>query len=674
MKILLALITALLVSGTVQAKSALPADLYQEQYRPQFHFTPQQKWMNDPNGMFYYQGEYHLFYQYHPYSSIWGPMHWGHAVSKDLVHWEHLPIALFPDQHGAIFSGSAVVDWQNTSGFGSADNPPLVAIYTYHNHLTHDFGRNDFQSQGVAYSLDKGRTWTKHASNPVLENQGDRDFRDPKVFWYAPQEKWIMTLAVKNQVSFYSSKNLKDWKFESDFGKDWGVHAGVWECPDLFELPIAGTDERRYVLLVSIVAGAPNGGTATQYFVGDFDGTRFKVDEKLQNLKIEPPIFPKGKLFENFDKSLSRWTTTGDSVELKSVASSIMDKAIHGKSFLSTGAKGDDGSGSLRSGSFTIDQPFINFYVGGGADLDKLGIRLLVDGNAVRRAAGSDSQIMEVESWDVRELKGQQAQIEIIDQADGRWGQINIDNIVVAGQAAQPQKESALWLDYGTDNYAGVTWSDIPAEDGRRLFIGWMSNWDYATEAPTERWRSAMTVPRTLTLHRTDQGFRLHSRPVRELEKLRTGHTSVKKTSFNGILDLGKRSAGALEIQLTLDMLDAQAVTLALGNVANEQTLFTIDRKQGVYKLDRTQSGNVDFADSFANVQTAPIVGSASEVSLHIFVDHSSVEVFVNDGETVMTAQVFPSQPYTSVRLESEGTVEVNSANLYALKSIWKKQ
>ncbi|NHN39148.1 glycoside hydrolase family 32 protein [Pseudomaricurvus alcaniphilus] len=677
MKTLLIMLTALLLSGAAQANPVQPADLYQEPHRPQFHFTPEQKWMNDPNGMFYYQGEYHLFYQYHPYSNVWGPMHWGHAVSTDMVHWEHLPVAIYPDWHGAIFSGSAVVDWNNSSGFGTEDNPPLVAIYTYHNHLIQDFGGSDYQSQGVAYSLDRGRTWTKYEDNPVLKNQGDRDFRDPKVFWYAQEQKWIMSLAVKNRISFYSSKNLKSWTFESDFGLDWGVHEGVWECPDLIEIPIAGSDKSKYLLLVSIVAGGPNGGTATQYFVGDFDGREFTVDPSLQNLKVVPATFPKGKTFEDFEKSLSRWTATGDTTELKMIETTIMDSAIHGKSFLSTEARGSAGTGSLRSTTFTIKQPFINFYVGGGADESQQGMRLLVDGKVVRRAAGNNSQSMRVASWDVSEFKGQQAQLEIIDQADGRWGHTHIDNIVFAKQAAMPRQESALWLDYGTDNYAGVTWSDIPAEDGRRLFIGWMSNWDYGGATPTERWRSAMTIPRKLTLHQSDQSFRVHSQPVRELEKLRAGKTSLENLSFDGVLDLGKklrRLNGTMEILLSLDTLQSPAVTLTLANEAGDQTLFTIDRQQGVYKLDRTRSGKVDFDESFASVQTAPIVGDASAVSLQVFVDHSSVEIFINAGETVMTAQVFPTQPYSSVQLSSDGQVEVESADLYTLKSIWGKK
>ncbi len=183
--------------------------------------------MNDPNGMVFYDGEYHLFYQYYPEDIVWGPMHWGHAVSTDLVHWEHLPIALYPDEHGLIFSGSAIVDWNNTSGFGTEDNPPLIAIFTYHNIDGERAGKNDYQTQGIAYSLDKGRTWEKYENNPVLPNPGIKDFRDPKVIWYEADQKWIMTFAAYDHVRFYSSPNLNEWKLESEFGKGIGTHGGT---------------------------------------------------------------------------------------------------------------------------------------------------------------------------------------------------------------------------------------------------------------------------------------------------------------------------------------------------------------------------------------------------------------------------------------------------------------
>ncbi len=245
-----------------------------EQYRPLFHFSPKAHWINDPNGMVYYKGTYHLFYQYYPDATVWGPMHWGHTTSKDMVHWQEQPIALYPDSLGYIFSGSAVVDANNTSGFGKNGQTPLVAIFTHHNPKLEKQNPEKTQYQSIAYSLDEGKTWTKYAGNPVLPNPGITDFRDPKVRWYEPQKKWIMTLATKDRVTFYSSPNLKNWSRESDFGKDAGAHGGVWECPDLF--PLKHNDKDVWVLIVNINPGGPNQGSAAQYFLGDFDGKTFQ--------------------------------------------------------------------------------------------------------------------------------------------------------------------------------------------------------------------------------------------------------------------------------------------------------------------------------------------------------------------------------------------------------------
>ena len=239
---------------------------YHEQHRPQMHFSPPGQWMNDPNGMVYFEGEYHLFYQHYPDSNVWGPMHWGHAVSTNLVNWENLPIALYPDELGYIFSGSAVIDWNNTSGFGKDNHPPMIAIFTHHNMDQEKAGGDRYQVQSIAYSLDKGRTWTKFADNPVISNPGIKDFRDPKVIWHEESARWIMVFAVKDRVHFYTSTNLKEWSFASEFGASDGNHGGVWECPDLFPLKTS-EGETKWILLQSINPGGPNGGSATQYFV-----------------------------------------------------------------------------------------------------------------------------------------------------------------------------------------------------------------------------------------------------------------------------------------------------------------------------------------------------------------------------------------------------------------------
>lgn len=247
--------------------------LYGENFRPQFHYTPERNWMNDPNGLVYYKGQYHLFYQYNPYANVWGHMSWGHAVSKDLIHWRPLPVALEEEKGMMIFSGSAVADINNTSGFGSKVNPPLVAIYT---------GSTDtLQTQNLAYSTDNGVQWKKYNTNPVL-NENKKDFRDPNVFWYAPEKKWVMSLSypITRQIAFYGSENLRDWKQLSVFGPA-GDTSGVWECPDLMKVPVMGQPGTyKWVLLTSQNAGM-------QYFVGDFDGKNF-TNENLKEKILKP--------------------------------------------------------------------------------------------------------------------------------------------------------------------------------------------------------------------------------------------------------------------------------------------------------------------------------------------------------------------------------------------------
>jgi fructan beta-fructosidase len=255
------------------AANAAAAPAATPQFRPAFHFTPRANWMNDPNGMVYVNGEYHLFFQYYPDATVWGPMHWGHAKSRDLLHWEELPVALYPDERGWIFSGSIVVDADNTSGFGRDGIAPWVAIFTHHDGAGVKAGRQDVESQSLAYSLDGGTTWTQYAGNPVLPSPGTRHFRDPKVFRHEPSGRWVMSLATKDRITFFSSANLKEWRKESEFGATLGAHGGVWECPDLFPMVFEG--KTRWVLLVSLNPGGPNGGSATQYFVGDFDGKTF---------------------------------------------------------------------------------------------------------------------------------------------------------------------------------------------------------------------------------------------------------------------------------------------------------------------------------------------------------------------------------------------------------------
>ncbi len=451
-----------------------------EKFRPEYHFTPDSGWMNDPNGLVYLNKEYHLFYQHYPDSTVWGPMHWGHAISRDLTSWEHLPIAIQPDSLGYIFSGSAVFDSENSSGLGTAENPPLIAIYTYHDMEAERSGKsNTFQSQAIAYSLDKGRNWTKYKGNPVLSNPGIRDFRDPKVSRITgPEgnESWVMTLAVSDHINFYSSSDLIHWNLTGEFGKGIGVHGGVWECPDLLELSTP-SGEKKWVLLVSINPGGPQQGSATQYFIGDF-----------------------------------------------------------------------------QNGEFVPDDTMIR------------------------------------------------------------------------------------WVDYGPDNYAGVTWANLPKDQNRTLFIGWMSNWLYAQAVPTESWRSAMTLPRELSLFEVDGTLLLKSAPATEMKQLRTYAYKLRESTGN---------LPSQAVEITADISSSDSFVLLLTNELGEKLGITKDH--GLVSIDRTMAGISDFHDDFATVHSAPMSWKAEEI--RVFLDAHSIEVFLNDGELVMTSTVFPNSPWKSVEM-----------------------
>ena len=246
-------------------------------YRPIYHHTPLYGWMNDPNGMVYKDGEYHLYFQYNPYGSKWGNMHWGHSVSTDLVHWNHLKPAIARDTLGHIFSGSTVVDKDNMAGYGAN---AMIALYTS---ASDEHG----QIQCMAYSTDDGRTYTKYEKNPVLTPfDGLKDFRDPKVFWYEPDKKWVMIVSADKEMRFYTSQNLKDWEYMSAFGKGYGAQPNQFECPDFIQLPVDGNKNKmKWVMLVNINPGCMFGGSATEYFIGDFDGKKFTCDTKPEVAK-----------------------------------------------------------------------------------------------------------------------------------------------------------------------------------------------------------------------------------------------------------------------------------------------------------------------------------------------------------------------------------------------------
>ena len=311
------------------------------------------------------EGEYHLFYQYNPVGDKWGHMSWGHAVSPDMVHWQHLPLAL-PEADGVmIFSGSAVVDWNNTSGLGQDGKPPLVAVYTGYR------ASDNLQFQCIAFSNDKGRTWTKFPGNPVI-NINSKDFRDPKVQWYEPAKRWVMTvsLSAEHKVRFYGSTNLINWTLLSEFGPA-GATSGVWECPDLFELPLEGAREKRWVLAVNTGSGSVAGGSGGQYFIGQFDGTRFVPDKDCVATPT-PEYVPDGKVMADFEgKTYGDWKVTGEAFGPGPAQGRLPNQnpvdGYKGHGLVNSFYKGDPTTGTLTSPEFGLTHPFLNFMIGGGS-------------------------------------------------------------------------------------------------------------------------------------------------------------------------------------------------------------------------------------------------------------------------------------------------------------------
>lgn len=488
---------------------ATPSSDYSEPHRNQFHFSPPANWMNDPNGMFYLDGEYHLFYQYYPDSTVWGPMHWGHAISRDLVKWEHQPIALYPDDLGYIFSGSAVVDINNTSGLGDGSTPPVIAMFTHHNIEGERSGQIDFQYQSIAYSLDKGRSWNKYDANPVIHNPGIKDFRDPKVIWHSESNQWIMVLAAYDKVMIYNSPNLLDWTYASEFGINGDTR--LWECPDLFPMKVEGTDIFKWILISSIQKEAPNDGTATSYFVGDFDGKNFIADPEDQK-----------------------------------------------------------------------------------------------------------------------------------------------------------------WLDYGKDNYAFVTWSNILKNESHPVGIGWMSNWQYAQQVPTEIWRSAMTLPRTLSLHQTEESYEIRSSVIDEIESLVRQKIRLRPQTLSESTTIARDGRSLYKLELNFKTPETPVV-IRFSNNLDEFLNIGLNPELKKYFIDRSRSGTVDFGQDFANSLhwgDADYLGD--EFKMEIYLDHASVELFADGGRCVMTDIFFANEPFSKIEIFIEdGTIDLLDGIITELNGIW---
>lgn len=834
-------VSAMLALGCVLPAAAAEPQPGDEQYRPLIHFSPEKNWMNDPNGMIYVDGTYHLFFQHNPAGTRWGNMSWGHATSSDLLHWEEQPLAIGQtfDEDGDsiedIFSGSIVVDEDNSAGFGPAGSKPLVAIYTSAYTAKHP-EHAGIQAQSLAYSLDDGQTWTKYDGNPVLD-RNSANFRDPKVFWYdgPAGSYWVMTAveALDHKVVLYKSTDLKSWEHLSDFGPA-NSTAGIWECPDLFELPVDGDPENtKWVMVVNLNPGAVNGGSGGQYFVGEFDGVTFTsettdgatevpagttfagfddgdydgwtasnepgnwangpwgsapaagalegqspvtgfVGEGLANSfldhdwaigTLESPEFtveddyinllvgggkhphvpggqignepPAGRTIFDFELpegetlQSTGWELTGDfAVNPARNPATRGGEYYLGEKRVNTfegGPSGDANVGTMTSPTFTIDGDYASFLIGGGRrDDGTLQAELVVDGEAVRTATGRDGGELDWVSWDVAEFEGRDAQLRIRDEATGGWGHLTFDqlvigdeeskkrssetsvNLVVDGEvvrsatgsnsenldwaswdveefrgkkatiravdnnrqgwghllldqvtfsdAAVPTAlEGYDWLDWGRDYYASVSYSGTPS--GSRIMQGWMNNWDYAGDIPTSTWRSSMSLPREVVLTDTADGPRLRQQVVSQIDgQLDTkAAKTLSDVAVDGDTALGL-TAEVAKLDVTLRPGDADAAGITVFSDGKKGTQIGYDTRSGRLSVDRTNSGNVGFHPSFASISDAPLaLDDDGTVTLEIYLDRASVELFTDDGMLSITDQVFPEAGATAVSAWSRG-------------------
>ena len=335
-------------------------------------------------------------------------------------------------------------------------------------------------------------------------------------------------------------------------------------------------------------------------------------------------------------------------------------------------------TGTLTSPAFPINSNYINLMVGGMKNPEATAVRLLVDNNAVRTASGNNSESLEWVSWDVRELKGKNARIEIVDNATDARGHILVDHIVLSDKPVDKQKVDGIFIDYGTDNYAGVTWSGVPAEDGRRIFMGWMSNWLYGQVVPTENWRSAMTIARTLTLEKTTDGLRLASLPVEELKNLYRASYEIEEQTVTDVLQISEKlpfNTATFELKLDLAAESAANADFAIeiSNSKNQKVVVGYDPARKQYYFDRTKAGGNNFFPEFAGVYYAPRLAEDATFPLTILVDVSSLELFADGGKTVMTEIFFPDEPFTKISLRSgKKGIKVRSGKVTNLKSIWE--
>lgn len=624
---------------------------YGEKYRPQFHFTPRQGWIGDPDGLIRYRGLYHLFW-------------WGHAVSRDLVYWEELPWPMLGgDDSFMYYTGSVVVDEPNRGGWGTADQPAMVAIYTAHERA------GGWENQRLSISTNYVH-FHYYEGNPVL-NQNSRSHRDPEVFWDERGSNWIMAIARPDdrQVQFHASPDLKTWRFLSSFGP-LAARAPLWETPSLFPLPLEGEPGiRKWVLTCSL------GPNRMQYFVGDFDGRAFVPDPgDLAYLTRGAGL--DGEVWEDFEgRSIAAWSATGEAFGAGPTRAAASLTGYLGRGLGSSAGGGEAATGTLRSPAFVVTHRFLNFLVGGGHYPEDACVNLVVSGRVVRTATGRNSDQLVWTGWDVEPWQGHEARVELVDRSVGPRGYIAVDHLLFADTLLNTGREHARWVDGGSDFYAARVYRDYDRALDTTIWMGWMGNWDYANQVPTSWGRGAQSIPRELALVRSRTGFALRQKPLPALQVLRGPPFELPAGRVRGTVPLRefRPSRNTYELVADFDLdVPGQEVGLNLCVGGPERVALRYDARTGEVTLDRTVSGAVSFSPHFPVVASVPLAGPRDRLRFHLFVDQSSIEVFVNDGETVLTSQIFPRPSSTGVELvSSRGESALRALTAWELSSIW---
>ena len=613
---------------TFLATLSLAAQIRNELYRPSFHYSPASNWMGDPNGPVYYKGKYHLFYQYNPSGIQPGNSSWGHALSSDLVHWEEKPVAI-PSQNGVMaYSGSVVVDWNNTSGFGINGQPPLVAIYT---------GASNVQDQRVAYSNDEGVTWINYIENPVISSTTNQ-FRDPKVIWHEPSQKWIMIVSTgdNKRIHFYSSANLKTWTLMQVFGLVENL-SGFWECPDLLKLPVDNnTNNMKWVLVHSVTPTA-------QYFIGDFNGQNFAWQQSV----------PVGVLIDDFESnSYNNWTVTGTAFSTTPATGATNTSGYLGNKLIYSFSTGNEPLGKLVSSDFTIQKNYIDFLIGGGYHPNGEYIKLVVNGEAVRTSTGMNEDLLKWRNWDVSAFMGQKAHIEIVDSISEAWGHINVDHIIQSDIIYDNINYGQV--DYGKDFYALQSFYNMPG--GRKIWIAWMNNWNYAAQIPTTPWKGIMSIPREVKLETHNGQIKLVQNPIEELKVLRKDSLLFHNNNLSVINNsLSNLSFKQFEVKAKIAVANKNGFSLKFRKKESQYSEFVFDFVNKQIRFDRSKYAGGLIDPNFRDLQVAPLLIENGFIDIRLFVDNGSAELFTAGGQVVISNQIFPDSTANRFELSALG-------------------